>query len=107
MSESEQPGPQESAGGDHMTEKPAGLRAAQPPTRSDVEAAKQVDQDNPNTGQGREGQTEAEATINREAGDAADASTNPPEAAQPGAKDSPDMKDMAVGPRPVDDQSRQ
>lgn len=50
--------------------------------------------------------------VDREGGDESDAVLNAPDAAKPGGKgdpdeedEEPDMKDMGVGPRPVDDQS--
>lgn len=100
MSESEQDrGPEESAAESssaNIAEKAAGLRAAEPPKPSDVEAAKGLDASRSESGV-------PETNVPREAGDAADAGTNPPAAAEPGEKDDPDMKDMAVGPRPADE----
>lgn len=49
----------------------------------------------------------ADLEVSRDAGDEADAVVSPPSEAKPGEKDEPDMKDMAVGPRPIDDQSAQ
>lgn len=49
--------------------------------------------------------------VDREGGDEADAVVNAPDEAKPGGKgdpddkEEPDMKNMGVGPRPVDDQS--
>ena len=80
-----------------MEEKAAGFRASHPPTESDVDAAEQG------------GETTAAAPgdvdIDEDAGDRADAVEDAPEAAKPGHKQDPDMKDMGVGPRPTDDQS--
>ncbi|MDP9229011.1 MAG: hypothetical protein M3M99_08130 [Actinomycetota bacterium] len=45
--------------------------------------------------------------IDEDAGDKSDAVEDAPSAAKPGEKEDPDMKDMGVGPRPVDDQSAQ
>lgn len=103
MPESDQQrGPEESAAAEsssaNIAEKAAGFRAAQPARPSDVEAAKDAD--------ARKRDTDVpEANVTEDAGDAADAGTNAPAAAQPGEKDNPDMKDMAVGPRPSDEPS--
>ncbi len=82
-----------------MTEKPAGFRAAHPPTQTDVEAMEKDAGDTPPEA--------ADLGVDKEAGDNADALVNAPQAAKPGEKDDPDMKDMGVGPRPTDDQSAQ
>jgi hypothetical protein len=50
----------------------------------------------------------SESAVSEEAGEEADAVVDAPAEAQPGEKgqeDDPDMKDMAVGPRPADDQA--
>jgi hypothetical protein len=107
MPESDQgQGPEESAaeqgaGALHrqdMAEKPAGFRASHPPTQTDVEIAEED----------AAGATpQAPVDVGKDAGDDADAVVSPPQAAKPGEKDDPDMKDMAVGPRPADEQSAQ
>jgi len=79
-----------------MTEKSAGFRAAHPPTETDVET---TEGEAPSTSES------PELEIDKAAGDNADAVVDAPQAAKPGEKHDPDMKDMGVGPRPTDDQS--
>ncbi len=83
-----------------MDEKSAGLRAAHPPTETDVERVDDEAHDS-----ATEAADAPEVEIDREAGDNADAVVNAPAAAKPGEKNDPDMKDMGLGPRPTDDQS--
>lgn len=99
MSESESEQERRPEESTEMDEKPAGFRAMQPPVPSDVEIAQDADE------RTREG-AGADVNVSEDVGDEADAVTNAPDAAKPGAKEDPDMKDMAVGSRPIDDQSR-
>jgi len=84
-----------------MNEKAAGFRASHPPTDTDVERVEdEAHRGAPGAADG------PELEIDKQAGDNADAVVNAPAAAKPGEKNDPDMKDMGVGPRPTDDQSR-
>lgn len=85
-----------------MAEKPAGFRAAHPPTQTDVQIVK-----DDALGARPEAADSADVEASEEAGGDADAVVSPPSEAKPGEKHDPDMKDMAVGPRPTDDQSAQ